>query len=148
MRNGRGVVLLHSRKNFPLINSRDDANLIILQWAMESMSSHKVDKVIFATEIGEMVDAIERPQAWPSFSYHVSEILLSLNRFRSWKFVKELKEANKGASLIPQSVTQECRLQSYVATSHPFWLHGLFQSESVLLPLLLAWKLGNEEHVE
>lgn len=43
----------------------------------------------------------------------------------------EESAANRGASFIAKSVTSECRLQSYVALSHPAWLNGLFADERV-----------------
>lgn len=73
------------------------------------MSRHKLGKVIFATEVNKLVDALERLQAWPCFSHQISELTYSLRGFREWKLVKNVKEANRGAFLIVQSVTQDCR---------------------------------------
>ncbi|KAH0904229.1 hypothetical protein HID58_043732 [Brassica napus] len=72
LRNNRGVVMCHSRRAFSGIMSRDDAKLTIVLWALESMRSQRQSNIIFAGEFGELFGALQRPQAWPSFSYQYS----------------------------------------------------------------------------
>lgn len=131
LRDCRDEMTLYSRRCFSSINSLDEVKITIMLWAIESMSSHHIDKVIFASDAIELVDALEKPQAWPFFSHQVSELMHRLNGFRKWLMIKEAKDANIGACLIAQSVTQDGRFCSYVASGHPSWLHGLFESESV-----------------
>ncbi|KAG7565144.1 Reverse transcriptase domain [Arabidopsis suecica] len=76
-----------------------------------------------------MIGVILRPIAWPSFRYESIELLRCLGHFLEWSVVLELPLANRGAYLLAQSVTSDCRLNSYVASSYPTWLYGLFECE-------------------
>lgn len=73
--------------------------------------------------------ALNRQDGWPSFGYQVSELSRVLLNIVDWRLVYESRCANRGAFLIAQSVTQENRLQSYVAQGHPCWLSELFDCE-------------------
>lgn len=129
LRDDGGRVLLHSRRAFASISSKEDALLRCLLWAMESMASHKVDKVIFAFQDKALVGAVMRPRAWPSFRAQSVALKSSLNQFMEWKVEVELAAANRGANLIARSVTRDLRSQSYVATGHPIWLARIFREE-------------------
>ncbi|KAL1204623.1 hypothetical protein V5N11_033259 [Cardamine amara subsp. amara] len=76
-----------------------------------------------------MVGAVNRPKAWPSFSFQSNEILCSLEKMNAWKFTQEPHNANRGVTLIAQSASNHPRLQSYVATGGPLWLEELFENE-------------------
>lgn len=132
LRDEVGMVLIHSRRAFSHILSLQDASLFSLVWAVESMVSHKLCKVVFAFEDSVLVGAVNRPKAWPSFRFHSMEVLSVLKLVSDWSLVSEKSSANRGAALIAKSVTVDCRLRSYVATGFPFWLSGLFCSERVL----------------
>lgn len=129
LRDFKGVVVMHSRKSFCDIDSKSNANLMVLLWAIECIKYHKLNKVIFATEDSDFVGAVIRPQAWPSFKYQGSEILLALNFLDDWKLEMEILARNRGVSLIAQSVTRQDRRQFYVAIGHPAWLANLFVDE-------------------
>lgn len=64
LRNDQGVVLLHSRRAFSGLSNKDEANFEILKWAVESMKSHQMARVVFYTESDVMIGAITRPEAW------------------------------------------------------------------------------------
>ncbi|KAL1188171.1 hypothetical protein V5N11_009028 [Cardamine amara subsp. amara] len=96
------------------------------------MKDHHLNQVIFALDVVDLVGAVNRPKAWPSFAYHRGELLASLSSFQDWKVVLDLKLANRGASLIAQSAVDYTHLQSYVASGSPVWLEELFESESCL----------------
>lgn len=129
LRDENGLVLLHSRRSFSGIATLAEANFQGLMWAIESMNSHKISKVIFASEALELVKAINRPQAWPSFQFYISEINNGLIGINDWKIQSEKRSSNTGAFLIAQSVIQDKRFQSYVAQGFPFWLKELFDFE-------------------
>lgn len=67
IRNERGVVLCHSRRDFSNIHSWNEARLVVILWAMKSMESQRISNMIIEGEFSEMFGAVERPQAWPSF---------------------------------------------------------------------------------
>ncbi|CAL9221313.1 unnamed protein product [Arabidopsis halleri] len=132
LRNDLGNVLLHSRRAFTNINSLMEAHFLSIVWAIESMVSHRINRVIFGVESAVLVGVMNRPQAWPSFKYQSSEIMEVLKLVADWRVFLESVASNRGANLISQSVTKECRLQSYVASSFPSWLLGVFRDERVL----------------
>ncbi|KAG7573473.1 Endonuclease/exonuclease/phosphatase superfamily [Arabidopsis suecica] len=132
VRDEKGVVLLHSRKGFLNVCSKMDAQFEILMWCIESMRSHNLGRVMFVLQADELVGAVNRPMAWPSFYFHSSEVRELLKGIIEWKLSKESVLANRGASLIAQTVTSDLRLHSYVASGHPSWLNRLFEDERAL----------------
>lgn len=130
LRNERGVVLCHSRRAFSGVRSREEAKMVVVLWALESMRSQRQSKIIFAAEFGDIFGAIERPQAWPSFLYHSSEMRKELEGITEWKLLVVTRETNRGAFFIAQSVTKYGLVNSYVARGHPPWLFELFVNES------------------
>ncbi|KAG7560018.1 Reverse transcriptase zinc-binding domain [Arabidopsis thaliana x Arabidopsis arenosa] len=133
LRNAAGVVLLHSRRAFSAVQSKNEAQLLCSMWAIEAMHNHHFSSVLFAFEPGDLSSAFIRPKAWPSFSYQISELHHFLEKVGTWNVVEEKSAANKGASLIAKSVVKENRFQSYVAVGHPLWLSLLFVGERVSL---------------
>ncbi|KAG7545433.1 Ribonuclease H domain [Arabidopsis suecica] len=131
LRDHVGKVLLHSRCALPGVLVKQEAQFKGLLWAMESMRFHRVERVVFALQEEFLVTLVSRPAAWPSFRFMSMELGLVLGSFRSWKFFLENSFSNRGAFLIAKSVTEECRLQSYVAVCHPVWLDGLFNEERI-----------------
>ena len=90
----------------------------------------RLQHVIFELEASELVGSINRPRAWPAFRAYGLELTEVLSNLTDWKVNMVTREANWGAFLIAQSVTEEMRLQSYVAQGNPSWLHGLLAEES------------------
>lgn len=130
VRNHRGVVTIHSRKAFSHIQSLDQARFVTCQWAVESMTSLHMNKVVFAGDFKDLFLAIQKPQHWPALRYQSDE----LNRFFVLMEEYQLKwvspKENRGAAFIAQSVTRQGRNQSYVASGHPEWLFEFFVNES------------------
>ncbi|KAG2290633.1 hypothetical protein Bca52824_050237 [Brassica carinata] len=130
LRNNRGTVLCHSRRAFSGVKSRDDAKLKVVLWALESMRSQRQSNIIFAGEFGDLFGALQRPQAWPSFSYQCTLMEKELEGIVNWKTKVITREANRGAFFIAQSVIKYGLINSYVAKGHPPWLFELFVNES------------------
>ncbi|XP_010431245.1 PREDICTED: uncharacterized protein LOC104715550 [Camelina sativa] len=115
LRNSLGSVLLHSRMSLVNIGSKEDSMLQTSLWAMKSMKSLHIPRVVFALEASELVGAINRPSAWPNFKLQSEELLLALSHIPDWRAVVEHRKGNLGAFLIAKSVTRDERPQSYVA---------------------------------
>ncbi|KAF2534359.1 hypothetical protein F2Q70_00029077 [Brassica cretica] len=124
VRNERGVVQCHSRRAFSNIHLLDEAKLVV---------SQKMSNIIVAGDFSELVGAMERPQAWPSFLHQVGEIELAMARIEGCRLISVGNEANKGATFIAQSVTIQGLIRSYVQNGHPPWLFELFVNESRFL---------------
>lgn len=131
LRNEKGEVLLHSRRSFASVFCKLDASLQCWNWAIESMKSLNYNKVIFASEDKDLIGAVLRPLAWPSFKFHSRIIGAALEYLLEWKLSMEDRSSNLGAHLIARSVTREDRRQSYVATGFPSWLGNVFVAEYV-----------------
>lgn len=126
---------LHSRRAFSGVLSDIDVKLQSLMWATESMLGLKRDHVFFASDAWDLLGAIIRPPAWPSFRFQSDKALNSLASFVNRRIEIEDSVSNRGAALIARSVTREDRSQSYVASSYPFWLRDLFESEARIASL-------------
>lgn len=74
LRDDKGRVLLHSRRSFSNIHSLIEAKFQSIMWAIDSMISHKINFVIFASEAIEMVNALIKPKEWPFLQYYATEI--------------------------------------------------------------------------
>lgn len=126
LRNTDGFALFHSRRSFARIWSKQEAHFISLAWAVESMLSFKCPKVYFALEGGMLVNAIDRPAAWPSFKYKVQELRCLLGNLMEWKLVVEVGAVNRDARLIATSVLTGNRFHSYVVRGYSRWLSSDF----------------------
>ena len=126
LRDWNVVVLLHSRSSFANVQSGIDANASGWIWAIESMCSLRKNKVIFAVEASDLLGAVIRRPAWPSFRWFSHRIIGSLNSVGHWKLELIARKANLSAFLIAKSVISENLHQSYVARSHTRWLAGFF----------------------
>lgn len=124
-----GSVLIHSRRSFPNLNSREEARTKCILWSIDSICSHNLNRVIFALDDSKMVKMVERPKAWPSYRHLYSEIMLRLNLLNDWRLICEDPAANRGAFLIARSASLEAFGQSYVANGAPGWLSDLFENE-------------------
>ena len=131
LRDGNGTVLLHSRRSFVNIHSLVEAQFQSILWTIDSMISHKLNYVTFASEACQMVNAVNRPQEWPYLQFYSSEIRRKIESIAEWRIESEDNASNKGAFLIADSVIQGNRFQSYVAKGSPTWLQPFFDSESL-----------------
>ncbi|KAG7537204.1 hypothetical protein ISN44_As13g011240 [Arabidopsis suecica] len=131
LRDHVGKVLLHSRCALTGSLVKQEAQFKGLLWGMESMWFHRVEKVVFALQEEFLVNAVSRPAAWSSFRYQSMVLVQVLSSFRSWKILLENSSSNRGTFLIAKSVTDDCRLQSYVVVCHPAWLDGVFNEERI-----------------
>ncbi|KAF3526178.1 hypothetical protein F2Q69_00047699 [Brassica cretica] len=111
---------------------RIDANASGWIWAIESMCSLRKNKVIFAVEASDLLGAVIRRPAWPSFRWFSHRIIGSLNSVGHWKLELIARKANLSAFLIAKSVISENLPQSYVARSHTRWV--------VLVSVLLKYE--------
>lgn len=89
----------------------------------------KLNRIIFASEATDLFGAVNRPKAWPSFAYQVSELNLVLHKMKDWKLESETACTNIGANLIAQSASFGNRCHSYVARGYPFWLTDIFDKD-------------------
>lgn len=132
LRDERGRVSLHSRRAFSNIHTLDEAKFQALLWTIESLSFHRVNRVIIAIDDATLPNVILRPKAWPNFTCQYVEIMVRLRKLEWWRMVKEERSTNRGAFLIAQSVTRGGFVQSYVAAGAPGWKVDLFRNEEPL----------------
>lgn len=78
LRNYRGESLLHSRRAFGNIGSFLDAKITAI-WAIESMRSHHVERVIFEADFSDLFGAVKRQRDWPPLRYQGSELRKALS---------------------------------------------------------------------
>lgn len=130
VRNDRSVVVCHSRRAFSDISCLDDARLTRILWAIESMTSMHLSKIVFAGDFRELFLAVKKPFEWPALSHHGQEIKIRLGGLKDFQLRYVTTEENRGATFIAQSVTRQGRFQSYVANGPPSWLFEFFVNES------------------
>ena len=133
VRDSLGNVLLHSRRSYARVYSAFEAKIKSWEWALESMSSLHMEKVIFGASTLEIIQALHSPNQWPAFVGHISPLTLLSSNKPNWLLSFEPTKANFGASLIATSVTEDLRLNSYVSRGYPSWLKGFFDEEKKLV---------------
>ena len=131
VKNLKGKVMMHSRRAFFNTGSKWEATFKALMWTVDSMASHKVNRVIIAMEDKSSMGMIVRPKAWPNFRFEALKVLKILSKIEWWRIGGEERCTNRGTFLIAQSVTKGRRYHSYVAQGSPNWLHALFESEEI-----------------
>ncbi|KAL0896750.1 hypothetical protein Bca101_080711 [Brassica carinata] len=130
LRNERGVVIYRSRRAFSGLRNREEAKLVVVLWAFESMRSQRQSNIIFAGEFGDLFGALQHPKAWSSFLFQTSVMEKELEGIINWKVKVVKRETNRGAFFIAQSVIKYGLVNFYVAIGHPSWLFELFVNES------------------
>lgn len=141
VRDDKGEVVLHSRRAFSGIDSLIEAKHTGLLWALESLGSHRIERVCVEVEAPELVGVVERPGAWPSYRAYGRELQVVLGRHNAWKLKAVSRGANRTAFLIARSVTMDMRLQSYVARGEQ-WMkkreggNALFSHEGFIVEFL------------
>ena len=80
LRDSEGKVLLHSRRAFTGLNNLKELKFQVLMWAIDSMVSYRLNRVIFAVDDDMIVGAVTRPKAWPSFKAMRADILFGLRK--------------------------------------------------------------------
>ncbi|XP_018435702.1 uncharacterized protein LOC108807989 [Raphanus sativus] len=130
VRDSTGKVVFHSRRSFSNLENSLITDLTSLQWAVESMKSLRIDKVMFETSSLALRDAFYHRSLDPQVGQKVNEILQGLNTFMEWRLDHVESSGNRAAKLIAQSVTDDHRFNSYVATGGPSWLQILLHQES------------------
>lgn len=120
VQNHRGVVNCHSKRTFLDVLNKEDAKLTTILWAVESMVSMWLNKVMPVGEFRELVNAIARPQGLPAFGFQIDKFEQRLRGLEQYKLMVVNREANRGASFIAESVTKQEMVQSYVANKHVY----------------------------
>lgn len=117
LRNDRGMVLLHGRRSFSSINSRLEASLESWLWEIESVKSLRLSRVVFAAEDKDLIGAVNRPPAWPSFKFYSTILLDFLAHIPVWKLLLEHRATYMGALL----VANYRNFRELVAIIHSLW---------------------------
>lgn len=108
------------------IPSLKKVHLQVWVLAIESMRNLGFSKIVFAGESNKLIGAVIRPPAWPSYRWMSKSVLSSLQYILEWKLEKVDRKMIFGTFRIAQRVVLGDLSQSYVATSFPSWLDGLF----------------------
>lgn len=143
LRNEKGEVLMNSRGSFSNVPNATKAQANGWLWAIENMRNLRKTNIVFGVESSELLGAVLRPPAWPSFKWISLNISSSLHFLDPWKLKLTKRKANLPTFLIAKSAISKNFSQSYVASGHPRWFSGslLFfvQGANRLFRLLLGY---------
>nr|VDC93315.1 unnamed protein product [Brassica oleracea] len=132
-RDTRGKVLMHSRRSYSMVQSREEAELYAILWAVESMQTLRLDNIIFETFFTHARCCLYRwdGQVCALESYRILNIINSkLQLISAWSLDYVLPASNSIASRIAVSVTSNHLYQSYIARNGPSWLHQTIAEET------------------
>lgn len=125
IRDSQGKVTLHRRRSFSAIQSRDEAELHALLWAVDSACSLKLDNIIFESSFPMARASLQRRSSPIS-----QDIVSKLQQMRSWSLDHVQPARNSLALKIADSIISGSRYQSYVACDGPRWLHREIAEEA------------------
>lgn len=127
LRDSSGAPIMHSRRAYLYIRSKEEANLYAMLWAVESMGSlHKHNVLFEASEI-ETRNIMMEPYLVPHLQHLVSSIIFKLD---GWSLNHIIPECNSVAVAITTSVTTKQRYQSYVSAKGLAWLSHIISNEA------------------
>ncbi|KAL9308300.1 putative reverse transcriptase zinc-binding domain-containing protein [Arabidopsis thaliana] len=63
LRDEKGEILVHGRRSFASVTSKLDASVLCWQWAIESMKSLIINKIILAADDFDLIGVVLRPPA-------------------------------------------------------------------------------------
>lgn len=130
LRDSGGITLMHSRRSYSNIKSKQEACLYAMMWAFESMHSLRHNNIIFEAASVETRQALLYPTTVPELHHIISVINTFKLGIVVWRLDHVAPECNIAANAIACSVTSGHRYQSYIASGGPVWLHTLLGSES------------------
>ncbi|KAG5399760.1 hypothetical protein IGI04_014367, partial [Brassica rapa subsp. trilocularis] len=131
LRDHNGSTIMHSRRAYFALRSKEEADLYSLLWAVESMRDLRKHHVSFESSSTEMRDILLNLQNFHHFHHLVSAITYNLQAIEGWSVHHANLECNSVAGAIATSVTTGRRYQSYVASNGPAWLHSLLSAEAI-----------------
>ncbi|KAF2537139.1 hypothetical protein F2Q70_00006853 [Brassica cretica] len=101
----RGSTILHSRRAYSFIRSREEASLYAMLWAVESMGNlHKQNFLIESSDIVTR-NIMMAPHKFSSLYHLVSAIIITLQAIEGWSLNHVALECNSTAVAIATSVT-------------------------------------------
>lgn len=132
IRNSKGEATIHSRRSFSAIQSREEAELHALLWAIDSAYSLKLDNVIFESSF-----LLARASVQNRSSPVSLDIISRFQQMNSWSLDYVVPARNSIALQIADSVISGSRHQSYVARAGPRWLQQAIAAEASVSTLRL-----------
>ncbi|KAF3566692.1 hypothetical protein DY000_02017939 [Brassica cretica] len=109
-RDTRGKVLMHSRRSYSMVQSREEAELYAILWAVESMQTLRLDNIIFETSFTHARRCLYRwdGQVCAPESYRILNIINSkLQLISVWSLDYVLPASNSIASRIALTYPQK-----------------------------------------
>ncbi|XP_013658983.1 uncharacterized protein LOC106363853 [Brassica napus] len=132
-RDTKGKVLMHSRRSYSMVQSRDEGELYALLWAVDCMQTLRLDNIIFETSFTHARRCLYHwdDQVCAPESYRISNVINSkLQLMSAWSLDYALPASNSIASRIAVSVTSHQLYQSYIARNGLSWLHQAIADET------------------
>lgn len=130
VRDCQGKSLHHSRQALLGSSSKTESDLRSLLWAVQAMGGLRHKKVFFEASSVEVRESLLNPYRCPTLLSLILKILELLYCFEKWTIFHVSDPKNKVAKTIAESVISGSRVQSYVASGSPRWLHQMILEDT------------------
>ncbi|XP_013594888.1 uncharacterized protein LOC106442202 [Brassica napus] len=130
VRDSRGKVLVHGRRSYSFVQTREQEELLAIFWEIESMKSMRKGQVIFESSCERARACFLSPNSCHGAVELVGKICDMVQWFQFWSLDHVLEARNVLAQRIANSVISERRYQSYIAFGGPNWLKDLIAYEA------------------
>lgn len=104
-----------------------------MEWALQSMKDFDYQEIVIASNLHELVTAVQKPSDWPRFRLVLLRISGICAHFDAMAIETESSASNLIAREIANSVFPDSRFHSYLALGGPAWLHQQIFREASLL---------------
>lgn len=122
LRDSQGTTLFHGRRSFSCIPSLEEAELMGILWAAESLRNMRQTNIIFESSLAAARAILLEPQKFMFLREVTNQIFDHLAVIDVWSLDYVSREGNQAAEAIALSVTKEHRYSSYISQHSPQWL--------------------------
>ncbi|CAG7906352.1 unnamed protein product, partial [Brassica rapa] len=130
LRDNKGKPILHSRRSFTNVETKREAELMAIHWAVSDMTNTRQQRILFESNCALAKETFLNPSGFYQHQHIMYETSARLRHLQDWSFHHCVQERNIVAQEVVQSVTNDHRYHSYIAAGGPSWLQHSIAREA------------------
>ncbi|KAF3521026.1 hypothetical protein DY000_02059795 [Brassica cretica] len=130
LRDNKGKPTLHSRRSFSNVETKREAELMAIHWAVSDMINTRQQRILFESNCALAKETFLNPSGFYQHQHIIYETSSRLRHLQDWSFHHCVQERNILAQEVAKSVTNDHRYHSYIAAGGPSWLQHSIEREA------------------
>ncbi|KAF3524248.1 hypothetical protein F2Q69_00047239 [Brassica cretica] len=130
LRDNKGKPTLHSRRSFSNVETKREAELMAIHWAVSDMINTRQQRILFESNCALAKETFLNPSGFYQHQHIMYETSSRLRHLQDWSFHHCVQERNIVAQEVAKSVTNDHRYHSYIAAGGPSWLQHSIEREA------------------